>query len=293
MRHNPFRGLGVALATPFQADGAVDYDALSALIESQIQGGVDFLCILGTTAETPALTPAEKADIRQAAVRTAAGRVPLLLGAGGNATRQVCDDLQRLDLTGYQGVLIVCPFYNKPSQEGLYQHFKAVEQASPLPVVLYNVPGRTGVNLQAETTLRIARDCPNVVAIKEASGNLGQIEAIIQGAPDGFDVLSGDDAITYTLLTLGAQGVISVVGNAYPAEFADMVHRTMRGDFAGGRQLHRRFASLYKPLFADGNPAGVKYLLAQQGKAQNVLRLPLVPVRTETAEALRRFTETF
>ncbi|MBR1713297.1 MAG: 4-hydroxy-tetrahydrodipicolinate synthase [Alloprevotella sp.] len=292
-RHNPFRGFGIALATPFQTDGSIDTEALRALIESQLSGGVDFLCVLGTTAETPTLSDEEKRLVRRIALETVAGRVPLLLGAGGNCTADVCRFLREEDLSGFQGVLIVCPYYNKPSQEGLYQHFRAVCGASPLPVVLYNVPGRTGANLQPDTVLRIARDCPQAVAIKEASGRILQAEEILAAKPDGFDVLCGDDALTCAQLALGAAGVISVVGNALPYEFAELVHAAQRGELAQALELHHRFRRFYKLMMADGNPAGVKCLLALQGKALNVLRLPLVPASDATQEGIRQALDEF
>lgn len=292
-RVNPFRGLGIALATPFTADGAVDYAQLERLVESQISAGADFLCVLGTTAETPCLTCHEKREIVRLVKQVNAGRVPLLLGAGGNCTAQVVDYLTSESLDGIDGVLIVAPYYNKPTQEGLYQHFKTVASACPLPVMLYNVPGRTGVNILARTTLRIARDCPNVVAIKEASGIIPQIDEIIEGAPEGFEILSGDDSITFELLTIGAVGVISVVGNAYPAEFGAMVHDALRGDFNSALRMHRSMSKAYGLLSVDGNPAGIKALLAIQGKAENVLRLPIVPVKTETFEKLEGFVKGF
>lgn len=292
-RENIFKGLGVAVATPFTTDGAVDYPALHSIIDYQIGYGADFLCVLGTTAETPCLDAAEKEEITRQVTAWVHGRVPILLGCGGNNTASVVRFLQTADLTGVDGVLIVCPFYNKPSQEGLYQHFCHVAAASPLPVVLYNVPGRTGVNLDAATTLRIAHDCPNVVAIKEASGKIGQIEDILKDAPEGFDVLSGDDAITLELISAGAAGVISVIGNAYPAEFGEMVHSALAGDFNTALRWHRRFNELYKLMSVDGNPAGVKALLAVLERAGNRLRLPLVPVRQETMERIRRFVSDF
>lgn len=292
-RENIFKGLGVAVATPFTADGAVDYPALHSIIDHQIEQGADFLCVLGTTAETPCLDATEKNEITRRMAEWVKKRVPILLGCGSNNTADVVRFLQTADLTGIDGVLIVCPYYNKPSQEGLYQHFCHVAAASPLPVVLYNVPGRTGVNLDAATTLRIARDCPNVVAIKEASGKIGQIEDILKDAPEGFDVLSGDDAITLELISAGAAGVISVIGNAYPAEFGEMVHSALAGDFNTALRWHRRFNELYKLMSADGNPAGVKALLSVLGKAENRLRLPLVPVRHETMERIRHFVSDF
>lgn len=278
--------MGVAVVTPFTADGAIDFDALGRLIENQLAGGANFLCALGTTAETPCLTAEEKAEVVRFFVKQVQGRKPLLLGAGGNCTAAVIDYLKQADLTGIDGVLIVTPYYNKPTQEGLFQHYKAVAAATDLPVVLYNVPGRTGVNMTAETTLRIAEACPNVVAVKEASGNLAQIEKILGGAPKGFEVLSGDDAITYELLLLGAVGVISVVGNALPALFADMTHAIRDGRTADALAIHRQLDALYPLLGVDGNPAGVKTLLAQQGSIANVLRLPLVPASAKTAEGI-------
>lgn len=287
-RFNPFKGLGTALVTPFRKDGSVDEEGLTRLVEDQIAQGVDFLCVLGTTAETPCLSAVEKRLVMNLVKRVNAGRLPLLLGAGGNHTAEVIDYLQTADLEGFAGVLIVTPYYNKPSQEGLYQHFCAVAAATDLPVVLYNVPGRTGVNLAAETTLRIARDCKNVVAVKEASGKLAQIEQILAGAPEGFEVLSGDDAITLEILTLGGAGVISVVSNAYPARFAEMAHAALAARLPEVLAAHRSFLSTYPLLSVDGNPAGIKALLSLQGKIENILRLPLVPVRPETYEALQR-----
>ncbi len=287
-RFNPFKGLGTALVTPFRKDGSVDEEGLTRLVEDQIAQGVDFLCVLGTTAETPCLSAVEKRLVMNLVKRVNAGRLPLLLGAGGNHTAEVIDYLQTADLEGFAGVLIVTPYYNKPSQEGLYQHFCAVAAATDLPVVLYNVPGRTGVNLAAETTLRIARDCKNVVAVKEASGKLAQIEQILAGAPEGFEVLSGDDAITLEILTLGGAGVISVVSNAYPARFAEMAHAALAARLPEALAVHRSFLSTYPLLSIDGNPAGIKALLSLQGKMENILRLPLVPVRPETYEALQR-----
>lgn len=294
MRTNIFRGLGVAVITPFTPEGNVDFYALRELIESLLQeGGADFLCVLGTTAETPTLSTEEKELIMETFVETVAGRVPLLLGCGGNNTRAVCDYLETANLDGFDGVLIVTPYYNKPTQEGLYQHYVSVADASPLPVVLYNVPGRTGVNLSAATTIRIAEDCPNVVAIKEASGILPQIDAIIAGAPDGFEVISGDDGLTYSLLGLGASGLISVIANAFPTEMAQLVHDTLDGNVDTALDTHRRFASLFRLSFIDGNPAGVKAMLAQREQCANVLRLPLVPVSEATeasiVEALASF----
>lgn len=286
MAINKFRGLGVALITPFKEDGSIDYDALNRLVEYQIQGGVDFLCIMGTTAETPTLTLDEKRSLKDFLTEHVAGRVPILMGCGGNSTAFVIKELQTFDWTGIDGVLSVCPYYNKPSQEGLYQHFTAIANESPVPVVLYNVPGRTGVNMTAETTLRLAHDHENIVAIKEASGNITQMDDIIKNKPQNFDVISGDDGITFPLITLGAVGVISVIGNALPAEFSRMVRLALRGEYNSSLVIHHKFTELFKLLFVDGNPAGVKAMLSEMGMIENVLRLPLVPTRLTTIEKI-------
>lgn len=286
---NPFTGLGVALVTPFTSEGVVDYTALRSLIEAQISGGIDFLCVLGTTAETPCLTADEKHLITRACVETVGGRVPILLGAGGNNTQAVIDGIRGADLNGIDGLLIVTPYYNKPSAEGLYQHFKAVAAATELPIVLYNVPGRTGVNLTAEITLRLASEVGNIVAVKEASGNLAQIEAIINGSPEGFDVLSGDDAITLELIGIGARGVISVVGNAYPAEFGRMVHAALEGRHDEALSVHRSFRELYHFMSVDGNPSGIKTFLACRGDIACRLRLPLVPATDATIDSINEW----
>ena len=286
MAQNKFKGLGVALITPFKSDGSIDFNALNHLVEYQIKGGIDFLCIMGTTAETPTLTTEEKRQLKDYLVERVAGRVPLLMGCGGNCTAEVVHNLQTLDLSGIDGVLSVCPYYNKPSQEGLYQHFAAVSRASKVPVVLYNVPGRTGVNMTAETTLRLAREFDNIVAIKEASGNITQMDDIIKNKPANFDVISGDDGITFPLITLGAVGVISVIGNALPVEFSRMVRLAIKGEYSTSLTIHHKFAELFKLLFVDGNPAGVKAMLSEMGMIENVLRLPLVPTRLTTMKQI-------
>ncbi|MBQ2507025.1 MAG: 4-hydroxy-tetrahydrodipicolinate synthase [Bacteroidaceae bacterium] len=291
MIQNVFRGMGVALITPFKKNGDVDFEALLRLVESLVSNGADFLCVLGTTAETPTLTSEEKEQIKRAVVKQVNGRIPLLLGCGGNNTQAVINSLKNDNLSGYSGILSVCPMYNKPSQEGLYQHFKAIAEASPLPVVLYNVPGRTGVNMTAETTLRLARNCSNIVAIKEASGNITQMDDIIKNKPDNFDVISGDDGITFPLITLGAVGVISVIGNALPKEFSRMVRLALNGDYKNALTIHHRFTELFSLLFVDGNPAGVKAMLNLMGACENVLRLPLVPTRITTMEKISKIVK--
>ncbi|MBR3473338.1 MAG: 4-hydroxy-tetrahydrodipicolinate synthase [Prevotella sp.] len=286
MAHNIFRGLGIALITPFTQSGAVDYAALKRLLTYQIDNGADFLCILATTGETPTLTADEKSQIKEMVVDIAGGRLPILMGCGGNNTAAVVEELQTGDFKGIDGILSVCPYYNKPSQEGLYQHFKAIAAATTLPVVLYNVPGRTGINLKAETTVRLARDCDNIVAIKEASGSLEQVDEIIKNKPSDFAVISGDDALTYPMVACGAEGVISVIGNALPREFSKMIRLEKRGEFEGALKIHHRFTDLFSLLFVDGNPAGVKAVLHEMGFIENVLRLPLVPTRLTTLKKI-------
>lgn len=286
MVRNIFKGLGIALITPFCEDGSVDYKSLVRLMEYQLDNGADFLCILATTGETPCLTKDEKQKIKDLVVSTVNGRVPILMGCGGNNTAAVVEELKTGDFRGIDGVLSVCPYYNKPSQEGLYQHFKAIAAATSLPVVLYNVPGRTGVNLKAETTVRLARDCENIVAIKEASGSLEQVDEIIKNKPKDFAVISGDDALTFPMISCGAEGVISVIGNALPKEFSRMIRLEFKGEYEGARKIHHRFTELFSLLFVDGNPAGVKAMLHEMGFIENVLRLPLVPTRISTLQKM-------
>ena len=286
MARNIFKGLGIALVTPFTADGQVDYKSLKRLLEYQIDNGADFLCILATTGETPCLTQQEKDNITQLVKDVNHGRLPILKVCGGNNTAAIVEELKNSDWTGIDGILSVCPYYNKPSQEGLYQHFKAIADASPLPVVLYNVPGRTGINLKPETTVRLANDCENIVAIKEASGSLEQVDEIIKNKPKRFDVISGDDALTFSMVASGAAGVISVIGNALPKEFSRMIRLEFRGEYEPARKIHHAFTELYSLLFVDGNPAGVKALLHEMGFIENQLRLPLVPTKVSTLQKM-------
>ena len=286
MVQNIFKGLGIALITPFQEDGSVDYSALKRLVQYQLDNGADFFCILATTGETPVLTSEEKQTIKNLVVELVQGRVPILMGCGGNNTAAVIEELKTGDFKGIDGILSVCPYYNKPSQEGLYQHFKAIAAATELPVVLYNVPGRTGINMTAETTVRLARDCRNIVAIKEAGGKLEQVDEIIKNKPKDFDVISGDDALTFPMVSCGAVGVISVIGNALPKEFSKMIRLQMRGEYDPARKIHHRFTDLFSLLFVDGNPAGVKFMLHEMGFIQNVLRLPLVPMRIKNMQRM-------
>lgn len=282
-------GMGVALITPFKADKSIDFDALAKLIEYQVGSGTNYLVVLGTTAETPSLSAEEKRQVRRFVVERVAGRIPLVLGLGGNNTMGVVEEMKDIeDLQKFSAILSVVPYYNKPSQEGIYQHYKAIAAACPIPVILYNVPGRTGVNMTAETTLRVAHDCPNVIGVKEASGNITQMDDIIKHKPKDFMVISGDDGITFPLITLGAVGVISVIGNAFPREFAKMVRLGLAGEYDAARAIHHRFTELFGLLFVDGNPAGVKCALADMGMIENELRLPLVPTRVATYEKIHR-----
>ncbi|MBM6961372.1 4-hydroxy-tetrahydrodipicolinate synthase [Bacteroides caecigallinarum] len=285
------KGMGVALITPFKEDGSVDYNSLLRLVEYQVQNGIDFLCVLGTTAETPTLTAEEKRKIKSLVIERVNGRVPILLGVGSNCTQTVIDTIKNDDMTGVDALLIAVPYYNKPSQEGIYQHYKAIAQSTKLPIVLYNVPGRTGVNMTAATTLRLAHDFDNIVAIKEASGDISQMDEIIKKKPENFDVISGDDGITFPLITLGAVGVISVIGNAFPREFSRMTRLALAGDYSSALTIHHQFTELFKLLFVDGNPAGVKAMLSMMGMIENKLRLPLVPTRITTYEEMRKVLE--
>lgn len=286
MVRNIFKGLGIALVTPFNEDGSVDYDSLKRLVEYQLSNGADFFCILATTGETPCLTADEKEKIKTLVVELVNGRVPILMGCGGYNTAAVVEELKTGNFKGIDGILSICPYYNKPSQEGLYQHFKAISAATELPIVLYNVPGRTGINMTAATTVRLAKDCKNIVAIKEACGSLEQIDEIIKNKPTSFDVISGDDALTFPMISCGAVGVISVIGNALPKEFSKMIRLEFRGEYEAARKIHHRFTDLFSLLFVDGNPAGVKAMLHEMGMIKNILRLPLVPTRISTLQRM-------
>ncbi len=286
MQGNIFKGLGIALVTPFTEDGSVDYASLGALVDYQLGNGADFFCILATTGEAPTLSTDEKRRVRELVAGRVRGRVPILMGCGGFNTAEVVRELSTGDFAGVDGILSVCPYYNKPSQEGLYQHFRAIAGATALPVVLYNVPGRTGVNMEAATTVRLARDCGNIVGIKEASGDLEQVDEIIKNKPEGFDVISGDDSLTFPMVACGAAGVISVIGNALPREFSRMLRLEMDGEMDRARKIHHMFLELFDLLFVDGNPAGIKAMLSEMGMVRNVLRLPLVPTCLTTTQLI-------
>jgi 4-hydroxy-tetrahydrodipicolinate synthase len=285
-RINPFRGTGIALVTPFTLHHEVDYPALKRLVNHCIDGGVEFLVALGTTAETATLTADEKQRVVAAVCDAAAGRVPVVQGVGGNDSAKVAAELKAGLRQGISGVLSVSPYYNKPTQEGIYRHFIHVSAATDLPIILYNVPGRTGSNMAAETTLRIANEVPHAVAIKEASGNLEQAMAIVLGAPEGFDVLSGDDNLTLPLVACGAHGVISVSGQAFPKTFSQMVRDARAGAMDAAQVGHYAMLGFTQQLFAEGNPGGIKSALAHLGIIHPALRLPLWPVSPQLDAAL-------
>lgn len=274
---NIFKGTGIALITPFNEDQSVDFVALERIVNHVINGGADFLVALGTTSEAPTLTAEEKKQVVGTILKANAKRLPVLLGMGGNNTQNVIDQIKTQDFTGIDGILSVVPYYNKPNQRGMKAHFEAIADASPVPVILYNVPGRVGVNLQASTCVELAQH-PNIVAVKEASGNLQQIMEILRDKPADFDVLSGDDGITQPLMTLGAQGVISVAANAYIKPFAMMMKAMKEGPSEVALKLHYSMLRMNQLIFADGNPAGIKCLMSHMGLCKNVLRLPLVTV---------------
>ena len=277
MKHNIFKGTGIALVTPFKQDFSIDLVALERIVNHVIDNGADFLVVLGTTSEAPTLSAEEKQLVIRTILKTNSGRLPIMLGMGGNNTQGVIEAIKTQDFTGIDGILSVVPYYNKPNQRGMKAHFEAIADASPVPVVVYNVPGRVGVNLQAATCVELAKH-PNIIAVKEASGNLQQIMEILRDKPADFDVLSGDDGITQPLMALGATGVISVAANAYTRPFSRMMNAMKEGRIDEALHLHYAMLKMNQLIFADGNPAGIKCLMSQMGLCQNVLRLPLVPV---------------
>ena len=275
MKNNIFKGTGIALITPFKADFSVDVEALTRIVNHVIDNGADFLVVLGTTSEAPTLTAEEKRLVISTILKANKDRLPIMLGMGGNNTQAVIEAIKAQDFTGIQGILSVVPYYNKPNQRGMKAHFEAIADASPVPVIVYNVPGRVGVNLQAATCVELAKH-PNIIAVKEASGNLQQIMEILRDKPADFDVLSGDDGITQPLMALGAQGVISVAANAYTNPFSRMMKAISDGQTDEALRLHYAMMRMNQLIFADGNPAGIKCLMSHLGLCQNVLRLPLV-----------------
>ncbi|MDY6121526.1 MAG: 4-hydroxy-tetrahydrodipicolinate synthase [Porphyromonas sp.] len=282
-------GLGVALVSPLREDGSIDYEALTRLVEYQIAAGVDFLVALGTTGESATLSCDEHRELTRFVARQINGRVPLIVGVGSNCTAHLVDRIKTLDTSGVDGILSVAPYYNKPTQDGIIAHFTAAARATDLPIVLYNIPGRTGINMLPETTLALARTCPNIIAVKEASGNVSQVKEIVEGSPEDFCVLSGDDHLSIPFIRVGAKGVISVLGNAYPRRFGAIIQAALRGDYELAEKTDAAFDQLCRHLFANGNPGGVKCLLKRMGLiATDRLRLPLVPIPVAAAEALAR-----
>ncbi|HIT83737.1 MAG TPA: 4-hydroxy-tetrahydrodipicolinate synthase [Candidatus Avibacteroides faecavium] len=290
---NRIKGLGTALVTPFTEDGRVDYDGLGKLIDYQIDNGVDFLCVLGTTGEAATLSADEKEGVIDYSIERIGRRVPILLGCSSNNTVDLGKEISRYSRYDVDAMLSVVPFYNKPTQEGIVKHYEYISGCTDKGLVMYNVPSRTGVNMTAETTLRIAEDCKNVIAVKEASGNIRQVNAIIKSKREGFHVLSGDDFLTYPLMTLGADGVISVISNGEPRLFADMVHHLANKEYEKALNIHNSLFDLYELLFRDGNPAGIKAALNCKGLINNVLRLPLTPVSQKVYDAIERFQAGF
>ena len=276
--NSKFLGTGVALVTPFDINGNVDYVAFARLLSNVVDGGVDYVLVMGTTGETPCLSAEERRKVIDFAKREIAGRVPIMVGMSGNNTSDLLDSIRNFDFSGIDGLLTASPFYNKPVQNGLYAHFAHVAEVSPVPVILYNIPGRTGVNISPETICRLARDFDNIIAVKEASGSVDQIMRVVENKPERFTVISGDDGLTLPLMAAGVKGVISVVANAFPRELSQMVKLALNGDFEQARKLHYRLLPTVRLMFAEGNPAGVKAYLSQMGVIQNVLRLPLVNV---------------
>ncbi|MEN9335274.1 MAG: Dihydrodipicolinate synthase [Bacteroidota bacterium] len=286
-------GTGVALVTPFKKDFSVDTEALTAIVNYQIENGIEYLVVLGTTAESATLSSAEKELVIQTVIEANKGRLPLVLGVGGNDTQSVVSELKTRDLSPFVAVLSVSPYYNKPTQEGIYQHFKAVAEASPVPVILYNVPGRTSSNMAPSTVLRLAREFKNIVAIKEAAGDIVQAMQLIQHKPEGFLVISGDDMITLPMVLAGGSGVISVIGEGFPKEFSEMVRLGLNRKVEEAYKLHYRLAAAIDMIFEQGNPAGIKEIFAHMGLSENTVRLPLVNVNEELSARLKKFFDDF
>jgi 4-hydroxy-tetrahydrodipicolinate synthase len=273
-----FKGIGVAIVTPFKSDLSIDFSALGRIISHVIDGGISYIVVMGTTGESVTVAKDEKKAVVSYVLETVDKRLPVIVGIGGNSTQEVINTIKHADLEGIDGILSVAPYYNKPSQRGIYQHFKAIATCCPIPVIMYNVPGRTSSNISAETCLQLAADCENITGIKEASGDINQIMRIIKGKPDGFSVISGDDMMTLPIIATGGSGVISVLANAYPAQCSDLVNNALKGNFKTAREIQIRFLEMTELLFADGNPSGIKAIMSVMNLCLNTLRLPLVPV---------------
>lgn len=282
-----FTGTGIAIVTPFHADGKIDWESFEKLIEFWIKGKVEYLVVLGTTGESATVHGKEKQEVFSFVNKIVAGRIPLIAGIGGNDTSEVLEGFKTFDLTGYDAILSVSPYYNKPNQEGIFQHYKLLDAATPLPLMIYNVPGRTGAGMTAQTQLRIARECKNIFATKEASGNFDLIHEIIKYKPDDFMVISGDDGITLPMIAAGADGVISVVANAYPEGFSEMTRICLQGNFAEARKLHYKYTDIIVSMFAEGSPSGVKAYLSEMGLCKNTFRMPVWPVSNKTMDRIK------
>lgn len=287
MLREKFRGTGIAIVTPFNEDRSVDWESFKKLIDFWITGKVEYLVVLGTTGESATIHGNEKQEVFSFVRNEVAGKLPIVAGIGGNDTHEVIEAITKYDLSGYDAILSVSPFYNKPNQEGIFQHYKAIDAATPLPVIMYNVPSRTGQNVTAETQLRIARECKNIFATKEASGNFELINQIIKNKPEDFMVISGDDPITLHMIAAGAEGLISVVANAYPLEYGEMVRLCLDGNFEEARGLHYKYIDIIASMFAEGSPSGVKAYLAEMGLCKDISRLPVWPVSDGLRERIR------
>ena len=283
-----FTGTGIAIVTPFQEDGSIDWESYSRLIEFWISSKVEYLVVLGTTGESATIHGAEKQEVFSFVAREVAGRLPLMAGIGGNDTHEVVEAITSFDLKGYDAILSVSPYYNKPNQEGIFQHYKALDAATPLPIMMYNVPSRTGMSVTAATQLRIARELKNIFGTKEASGNFDLLNQLIKNKPDDFLVVSGDDPITLQMIAQGAEGVISVVANAYPKDFSEMVRLCLQGDFKKAAPLHYKYIDIISSLFAEGSPSGVKAYLAEMGLCKNTFRLPVYKVSDGLMDQIRQ-----
>ncbi|HSF45322.1 MAG TPA: 4-hydroxy-tetrahydrodipicolinate synthase [Chitinophagaceae bacterium] len=283
-----FRGTGVAIVTPFTPTGSIDWEALQRLITYLSDGKVEYLVVMGTTGENVTIDKEEKQEIFSFVAKHNPAKLPLVAGIGGNNTAEVLEGLRNTDLTGYSAILSVSPYYNKPNQQGIFHHYKLISEQSPLPVIMYNVPGRTGMNVSAETTLKIAKECSNVIATKEASGNFEQIMQIIKHKPAGFEVISGDDGITLPMIALGSIGVISVVANAYPARFSEMVRFALAENYPAAREIHYQFIDIINSLFEEGSPSGVKAYLSEMGICSNHFRMPVYPVSDKLMQKIRQ-----
>lgn len=291
MNNKKFRGTGVAIVTPFKSDTSIDFAALGRIINHVIEGGVNYVVAMGTTGEAPTLTKDEKQAMLAFVTESVDNRVAVMAGIGGNNTQEIINCIRELDLTGIDGILSVSPYYNKPGQRGLIQHFKAIATCSPIPVIIYNVPGRTGSNISSETTLELAHECENIIGIKEASGDIAQIMRIVKGKPENFLVISGDDMLTIPVIASGGSGVISVLANAWPAECSELVSHALKNNLKQAREVQFRFLEVIDLLFADGNPSGIKAFMSVRNLCKNILRLPLVPVSKNVMVRIQKAAE--